>query len=121
MKALVLAFTFVHLPIGTLGDIYSPVNAHIAVSSFYHAFSFDFAGLHGAAPQGIYPTIVVVLVGLDRSLNDTAFWESDMVPSIQVSTGPRENISHIQFNHDSGVYSEDRLSDKRREDSDISV
>ncbi|KAJ3555404.1 hypothetical protein NM688_g2597 [Phlebia brevispora] len=59
-RALTLMFVFIPLTFGTLGDIYLRVNAEIA---------------------GIYPTIVVALVGLERTLNDTTFWRSDTARS----------------------------------------
>ncbi|PSR77963.1 hypothetical protein PHLCEN_2v7621 [Hermanssonia centrifuga] len=56
--AFALFATFIRLPYGTLGDIYTPINVQIA---------------------GIYPTIVLVLVGLERSMNDTTFPNSIQV------------------------------------------
>lgn len=45
----VLAATLIRLPFGTLGDIYTPVNVQIA---------------------GIYPTIVLLIVGLQMTIQD---------------------------------------------------
>lgn len=44
-----LAATLIRLPFGTLGDIYTPVNVQIA---------------------GIYPTIVLLIVGLQMTIQD---------------------------------------------------
>ncbi|KAJ3555403.1 hypothetical protein NM688_g2596 [Phlebia brevispora] len=98
--ALVLIFTFVQLPFGTLGDIYAPINAQIA---------------------GIYPTIVVVLVGLERTLNDTTFWNvaSTQGASIQGNAAvQRGTISFIQFNHDPEIY-EAQQGQKSEGDIDV--
>ncbi|EJD54813.1 hypothetical protein AURDEDRAFT_179871 [Auricularia subglabra TFB-10046 SS5] len=46
-----LAATLIRLPYGTLGDIYTPVNVQIA---------------------GIYPTIVLLIVGLQMTIQDAA-------------------------------------------------
>lgn len=47
--------TVIRLPIGTLGDLYTPVNAQLA---------------------GIYPIVVLLLVNQDRSLDKTIFVNS---------------------------------------------
>ncbi|KAJ3551195.1 hypothetical protein NM688_g4851 [Phlebia brevispora] len=49
--ALVVVFSLVRLPFGTVGDIYTPVQVQIA---------------------GIYPTLIVVLVALEQTFNKTA-------------------------------------------------
>ncbi|KAJ3546295.1 hypothetical protein NM688_g5530 [Phlebia brevispora] len=48
-----LAMIMVKLPYGTVGDIYTPISLQVA---------------------GIYPAIVIVLVGLQRTLDDTMTW-----------------------------------------------
>ncbi|PSR77964.1 hypothetical protein PHLCEN_2v7622 [Hermanssonia centrifuga] len=71
--ATVLISTLIPLPFGTLGDIYTPINIQIA---------------------GIYPTIVIVLVGLERTMNNTTFMNTDQ------GGGVRSRMSQIQFNSD---------------------
>ena len=79
---------------GTLGDIYVPVSIQIAV-------------------RASDLTIVIVLVGLERTLNDTTFWQGTTVDSseqarhgkaqakdrMQVGV-TQSRVSHIQFIRD---------------------
>ncbi|KAJ7217712.1 hypothetical protein GGX14DRAFT_437925 [Mycena pura] len=51
----VLICSLIRLPAGTLGDIYTPINIQIA---------------------GAYPPVVLLLVGLEKSLNDSTFFNS---------------------------------------------
>ncbi|KAJ3543108.1 hypothetical protein NM688_g5898 [Phlebia brevispora] len=74
-SVLLLVFMPIRLSFGTIGDIYTPCHLQIA---------------------GIYPTLVIVLVGLQQTLKETTFWSageatahSDVVPS--------NEVSHIRF------------------------
>ncbi|KAJ3551194.1 hypothetical protein NM688_g4852 [Phlebia brevispora] len=64
---LMLVAALVRLPFRTLGDVYSPI--HVQIS-------------------GIYPSMVIVLVGLELTINKTTVWKSislqvDDIPSIR--------------------------------------
>jgi len=64
-----LASTLVHLPVGTLGDLYLPIHVQIA---------------------GIYPTAVLMLVSQERSIGETAI-------SAGVPTAAVPRLSTMEF------------------------
>ncbi|KAF7315672.1 hypothetical protein MIND_00082800 [Mycena indigotica] len=66
-----LVATVVRLPHGTLGDIYTPVNVQIA---------------------GAYPSIVLLLVSTERSLNDSTFGGDSSSTGVFSSTAPSRPI-----------------------------
>jgi len=53
--AIVLVSAFIRLPHGTFGDLYGPINVHVA---------------------GAYPPVVILLVSMNRSLDETAFLDT---------------------------------------------
>lgn len=65
-----MVLTLIKLPYGTLGDVYTPVNVQIAVGVLT-AYCLHEIALFTHLIQGIYPAIVIVLVGLQRTMNDT--------------------------------------------------
>lgn len=65
-----MVLTLIKLPYGTLGDVYTPVNVQIAVGVLI-AYCALCIALFTRMIQGIYPAIVIVLVGLQRTMNDT--------------------------------------------------
>ncbi|KAJ7495846.1 hypothetical protein B0H11DRAFT_2000846 [Mycena galericulata] len=70
---IVLLSAIIRLPQGTLGDLYTPVNVQIA---------------------GAYPTVVLLLVSTQRSLNESTFTDDTFVQSgSAVSLPPRFGTS----------------------------
>ena len=69
LQITVLVATLVRLPVGTLGDLYTPVNVQLA---------------------GIYPIVVLILINHERSLDRTIFINSIAmhVSGLDRSTGP---------------------------------
>ncbi|EJD06596.1 uncharacterized protein FOMMEDRAFT_76403 [Fomitiporia mediterranea MF3/22] len=98
---LVLIASMVHLPVGTLGDIYTPVHVQVA---------------------GIYPTVVLILVSQQRSLKEGAFSTagnatgvvSAQIEAMDFRTNPALTVSMIFHNEFSD------LSQDQDEDSDSS-
>ncbi|KAF7364757.1 hypothetical protein MVEN_00345600 [Mycena venus] len=68
---IVLVASLIRLPLGTIGDLYGPINIHIT---------------------GAYPPVVILLVSMKRSLSDTAFSDtgkdgrSTALPSLQFAS-----------------------------------
>lgn len=105
-QATILISTIIKLPYGTLGDIYTPVNLQIAVRRF--TFTKIYLSTQAVIIidilQGIYPAIVIVLVGLQRTMNDTTYWQSTE-PTVKASrSAPSAVASQIQFTRDPAVY-----------------
>lgn len=71
-----LTATLIRLPFGTLGDIYTPVNVQIAVSAALTTSSYEIVA------QGIYPTIVLLIVAKYQTLNETLLFTT-VQPSIR--------------------------------------
>jgi hypothetical protein len=60
-----LVSILIHLPHGTLGDIYRPIHSQLSVRIYYLIkCSHTKQGL-----QGLYPTVVLVLVSQQKSLD----------------------------------------------------
>jgi len=73
----VLLSSLIRLPQGTLGDLYTPVNIQIA---------------------GAYPTVVLLLVSTQRSLNETTFTDetySDSTPAQPIRFGNSPNSTVV--------------------------
>ena len=48
--------------------------------------------------QGIYPTIVIVIVGLEQTLNNTTFWHgTNVVPTGQDQRREEQPADHAQI------------------------
>ncbi|KAJ7141386.1 hypothetical protein C8R44DRAFT_974912 [Mycena epipterygia] len=109
----VLLSSLIRLPQGTLGDLYTPVNVQIA---------------------GAYPTIVLLLVSTQRSLNESTFSDDTYTGSAPSKFGPSptstlanqsQNPASIHFAHNPamsgagtdsmvGPFNEISLADKNR-------
>ena len=113
-----LITSLIRLPaFGTVGDVYAPISMQVAVRSILIGLLTE--GTNTRTPKGIYPTIVIVLVGLERTLNDTTFWpgsntgyfdqeqhgETAQAHQSQANV-TRSCVSRIQFAHD-GISSVD--------------
>ena len=82
-----LAATLIRLPAGTVGDIYTPVNVQIAVSNRFSLYAYYMRN-----PQGIYPTIVLLIVAKYQTLNETTLF------TIPQTTHNREHdLRSVQF------------------------
>ena len=107
-----LIFTLVKLPYGTVGDIYTPLNLQFAVSMFARSMHtscayelFDSAVRNGAS-QGMYPAVVIVLINLRRSNNNTIQWKMTEKPPEtleRTQAGPTAS-GDIQFARSTPLY-----------------
>ncbi|KAJ3555768.1 hypothetical protein NM688_g2388 [Phlebia brevispora] len=93
---LLLVLMFIRLPYGTIGDIYTPCNLQVA---------------------GIYPTLVIVLVGLQQTLKETNFWSANE-PTVHTNAMPGHQVSHIRFvsRHSTASDRSDEWADERHRD-----
>lgn len=107
-----LIFTLVKLPYGTVGDIYTPLNLQFAVSIFTRSMYtrctyelFDSVVRHGTS-QGMYPAVVIVLINLRRTNNNTVQWQmTDKPPETLERTQAGPTVSgHIQFARSTPLY-----------------
>lgn len=87
----------IRLPVGTFGDLYTPVNVQLAVS---------LSSSHSRIPshllsilQGLYPVIVLLLVNQGGSLDRTLFVGSVAAMHVHVSTAGNANhaVSTVLF------------------------
>ena len=91
----VLITTVIRLPVGTLGDIYTPVNTQIAVSRGAHLFQFTMSDTI-SDDQGMYPIVVLLLVSHGKTLENSAFprGTTNANPGASDAPGPRIEDGH---------------------------
>ncbi|KAI0260419.1 hypothetical protein BC834DRAFT_973431 [Gloeopeniophorella convolvens] len=98
---IMLVSTFIHLPNGTIGDIYSPVNTQIA---------------------GLYPIVVLLLADQEYSLEKTLFISYETAAAAE-QTGRishPETLETLRFNPSFSAAGTGRLTSQRSESGDVS-
>ena len=85
-QATILAFTLIKIPTsGTLGDIYRPMNTQFAVCRSSSP-TLGHSAISAHRVQGIYPTIVIVLINWQRETNRHSMQWYTAGPSVPMLT-----------------------------------